>query len=71
MCIRDSYYPVIDDYNPLLRFKPCLNPLGLLDFLQGSTQWHLPALAYTSDRHVTDAIGVMSHQFHFMSAVCL
>ena len=28
--VIDYDYPVIDYYNPLLRFKPCLNPLGLV-----------------------------------------
>ena len=27
---NDYYNPVIDYYNPLLRFKPCLNQLGLI-----------------------------------------
>ena len=39
--------------------------------LLGSTSWYLPALAYVSDRHVTDVISVMSRQPCVMSAVCL
>ena len=30
-----------------------------------------PALAYASDRHLTDVISVMSRQSRVMSAVCL
>ena len=39
--------------------------------LLGSTLWYLPALAYESDRHVTDVISGMSRQSRVMSAVCL
>ena len=46
--------------------------LGPFHLLLGSTSWYLPALAYASDRHVTDVIGgVMSRQSCVMSAVCL
>ena len=39
-------------------------PEMLAPFLSvlGSTSWYLPALAYASDRHVTDVISVMSRQ---------
>ena len=41
--------------------------------LLGSTSGYLPALAYASDRHVTDVISVMSCQSRdtCMSAMCL
>ena len=39
--------------------------------LLGSTSRYLPALAYASDRHVTDVISVMSCQSRDMSAMCL
>ena len=49
------------------------DPEALAPFhlLLGSTSWFLPALAYASDRHVTDVIIVISHQSRVMSAVCL
>ena len=39
-------------------------PEALVPFhlLPGSTSWYLPALAYASDRHLTDVISVMSRQ---------
>ena len=45
--------------------------LAPFHLLLGSTSWYLPALAYASDRHVTDVISVMSRQSCVMSAVCL
>ena len=39
--------------------------------LLGSSSGYLPALAYASDRHVTDLISVMSCQSRDMSAMCL
>ena len=51
-----------------LNMKEVLAPIHLL---LGSTSWYLPALAYASDRHVTDVVSVMSRQSCVMSAVCL
>ena len=48
-----------------LKIKEVLAPIHLL---LGSTSWYLPALAYASDRHVTDVVSVMSC---VMFAVCL
>ena len=45
--------------------------LAPIHLLLGSTSWYLPALAYASDRHVTDVVGVMSRQSRVISAVCL
>ena len=49
-----------------LKNKEVLAPIHLL---LGSTSWYLPAVAYTSDRHLTDVVKVMSHQSCVMSAV--
>ena len=51
-----------------LKNKEVLAPIHLL---LGSTSWYLPAVAYASDRHLTDVVSVMSHQSCVMSAVCL
>ena len=51
-----------------LKIKEVLAPIHLL---LESTSWYLPALAYASDRHVTDVVTVMSRQSCVMSAVCL
>ena len=45
--------------------------LAPIHLLLGSTSWYLPALAYESDRDVTDVVSVMSCQSCVMSAVCL
>ena len=45
--------------------------LAPIHLLLGSTSWYLPALAYASDRDVTDVVSVVSCQSCVMSAVCL
>ena len=45
--------------------------LAPFHLLLGSTLCYLPALAYASDRHVTDVISVMSRQSCVMSTMCL
>ena len=55
----------------IIKKKNYSEVLAPFHLLLGSTSWYLPALAYASDRHVTDVISVMSHQPCVMSAVCL